>query len=190
MNKLFCVIICLVFCGGCGAVRFAPDESQKLNAYLLNKTAGAAAQIAKEKNYDSQLCALTELAAKQSEAVVAYYGKPDDAPQEIDAGLLTDDSVSQIADIAYDSAVESYSRSADNILELTIGLCGLFGGAFGIKAASFLTAVKNKSKALEEIITGNEKFKAAYPQYSELFKKSQKHQSSATKKIVTEIKTA
>ena len=192
MKKVISAVIILIVCSGCAAIKAAPDETQKLNAYLLNKTATAAAELAKKQNADEQLCELAELSAKQSEAIVAYYGKPSDAPEQVENDMLLDEQVSDIAQLAYENALagNDYRKIADNIFDVAIGLCGLFGGAIGIKAASFITIAKNKATALEEIISGNEKFKAANPQYSELFKKAQRQQSAATRQIVTEIKNA
>ncbi len=192
MKKVISVVILLIVCSGCAAIKSAPDDAQKLNAYLLDKTTSAAAELAKKQNADEQLLKLTELSAKQSRAVLAYYGAPANVPEQVENDVLLDERVGEIAELAYTnaSAGNDYRKIADNVFEIAIGLCGLFGGAFGIKAASFITVAKNKAVALEEIITGNEKFKAANPQYSELFKKSHRQQSPITKQIVTEIKTA
>ncbi len=192
MKKVISIVILVIVCSGCAAIKSAPDDAQKLNAYLLDKTTSAAAELAKKQNADEQLLKLTELSAKQSRAVLAYYGGPADAPERVQNEVLLDERVNEIAELAYAnaSAGNDYRKIADSVFDVAIGLCGLFGGAFGIKAASFITAAKNKAIALEEIINGNEKFKSANPQYSELFKKAQRQQSPSTKQIVTEIKTA
>lgn len=170
-------------------VRLAPDSSQKMNAYLLNKTTNAAADLACENDADEKLCRLTTLAAMQSEAVVEYYGKPEEVA-DVTVDQLLGEQVYSISQTAYKNANTSNKPAVavNDFLDLAIGLCGLFGGAFGIKAVAFLSAAKMKTKALEEIIQGNEKFKSAYPEYSDLFKKSQSQQSQATKGIVTGIK--
>ena len=65
---------------GCGTLRFAPSEAQKQNAWLHNRTAAIAAQTAKAENVSQVLQALTQLGEKQSQALTAYYGFPEEFP--------------------------------------------------------------------------------------------------------------
>ena len=61
---------------GCEAIRFAPSEEQKQNAWVHNRTAAIAAQTAKEEYASGKLQALTDLSRTQSKAFVAYCGLP------------------------------------------------------------------------------------------------------------------
>ena len=67
---------------------------------------------------------------------------------------------------------------------------GLVGGVYGIRIAGYLKQAREKSKALKEIVTGNELFKQLYPEQADRFKESQQKQSPATQKLVTELKTS
>jgi hypothetical protein len=95
-----------------------------------------------------------------------------------------------IAQTAYRQSIERPDvwQAADGVVELGIGLAGLFGGAYGIRAAQFLKQARDKSKALKEIIEGNELFRETNPLQASAFKEAQKDQSVETKKIVTETK--
>ncbi|MFI4910039.1 MAG: hypothetical protein ACIAQZ_00080 [Sedimentisphaeraceae bacterium JB056] len=190
MKKIFMMILMLsVLLGGCSVFKTAPDASQKTNAYLLSKTIGKVSDAACEKEGSEEICQLARLADKQTDAVLEYYGVTKDET-ELAAGQLLDARVREISQTAYENASASNTAtgSVNELLDIAIGICGLCGGAFGIKAVSFLNNAKNKAVALEEIICGNEKFKAEYPKYSELFKQSQSGQSKTTKELVTNIK--
>jgi len=76
----------------------------------------------------------------------------------------------------------------DAALELGIGICAILGGVYGTKAAKFLEEAKTKSKALKEIITGNELFKKANQTQADAFKQAHANQSPETRQIVTEMK--
>jgi hypothetical protein len=52
-----------------------------------------------------------------------------------------------------------------------------------------LRAAREKSKALKEIVAGNELFKQLWPEHADRFKEAQWKQSAATKKIVTAVRT-
>jgi len=54
-------------------------------------------------------------------------------------------------------------RVTDSVLELGIGLGGLLGGVCGTRAVRFLRDARAKSKALKEIVAGNELFKKQQP---------------------------
>jgi hypothetical protein len=84
---------------------------------------------------------------------------------------------------------------ADSAFELAIGVCALLGGVYGTRAVKFLKDARAKSKALKEIIEGNELFKkqaAAVPNDKPAvfaFKEAHKNQSPQTRQIVAETKT-
>ncbi len=77
---------------------------------------------------------------------------------------------------------------ANGFLELAIAAAGIFGGAYGIKLAVFLKQARDKSKALHEIISGNELFKTQNSSTRDAFKVIHQNQSPKTKRIVSEIK--
>ncbi|MHC4746803.1 MAG: hypothetical protein ACYS18_05715 [Planctomycetota bacterium] len=77
---------------------------------------------------------------------------------------------------------------ADNIFELAIGISALLGGIYGTRAVSFLKQARKKSKALQEIIEGNELFKKQNKTYADAFKEAQKSQSAQTRQFVAQIK--
>ena len=189
MRNIVMIMVCVVACGGCSALRLAPDDAQMANAYLLGQSTRAAANLAAGTGADDTLRRLTELSAMQSQAVAEYYGVvlPDEPNMEY---LLSEDAVLISAKAFKSAAGQTPIKAIDGILEAAIGICGVLGGAFGLKVAAFLTAAKEKSFALQEIIYANEDFKNAYPQYKDVFKQALAAQSPATKKIVTEIKGA
>ncbi len=77
---------------------------------------------------------------------------------------------------------------ADSMLELSIGICALLGGVYGTRAVRFLKDARTKSKALQEIITGNELFKRRNQSQTAAFKEAHKNQSSQTRQIVAQMK--
>ena len=78
---------------------------------------------------------------------------------------------------------------ADGLMELGIALAGLVGGVYGIRIAGYLKQAREKSRALKEIVEGNELFKQLWPEQAQRFKEAQQKQSAATKQIVTQLKT-
>ena len=77
----------------------------------------------------------------------------------------------------------------DSVLELSIGLCALLGGVYGSRAAKFLKDARVKSKALQEIVEGNELFKQNNSDAVSAFKQAHINQSAQTKQIVTAYKS-
>jgi len=69
------VVLC-VAAAGCEALRYAPGQEQKQNAWLHNRTALIAAQTAKDEDTSARLQALTGLCEVQSRAFMADYGLP------------------------------------------------------------------------------------------------------------------
>ncbi|MCK5473203.1 MAG: hypothetical protein KAI59_04165 [Planctomycetes bacterium] len=186
----FLALILLVFCSGCGNLRFAPNQTQKQNAWLHNRTTMMASQIAQSENTSEQLKALSQLSESQSRAFTSYFGLPSEFPRaETVADLLSEHNW-QLANLA---TVESAKRPdgwqlADNALELAIGIAALLGGVYGTKVAGFLQLAKTKSKALEEIVKGNELFKQENPESAPAFKAAQKNQSLLTRQIVEQAR--
>ena len=78
---------------------------------------------------------------------------------------------------------------ADSALELAIGISVLLGGVYGTRALRFLKDAQIKSKALKEIIEGNELFKKQNESSAAAFKQAQQSQSPETRQIVAEMKS-
>ncbi|MHC4293226.1 MAG: hypothetical protein ACYSTX_02940, partial [Planctomycetota bacterium] len=72
----------------------------------------------------------------------------------------------------------------DSTLEVGIGIAALLGGIYGTRAIGFLKEARDKSKALKEIIEGNEFFKKINGEQAAAFKDAHKKQSTSTRQIV------
>lgn len=183
------VVLC-IFLPGCGSLRFAPTELQKQNAWLHNRTAMVAAETAKDESSSHKLQALTKLSELQSRAFTAHYGLPKQFPRaETAEDILRDTNI----ELARTALAESAERPdvwalADSGLELAIGISALLGGVYGTRAVRFLKDARAKSKALKEIIEGNELFKKQNESSVTAFKDAQQNQSSQTRQIVAEMK--
>jgi hypothetical protein len=183
------VVLFLLLCG-CDSLRFAPGEAQKQNAWLHNRTATMAADTAKDESASRKLQALTKLSQIQSRAITSYCGLPKEFPQADTAEEILSESNWQLASMALAESDERPDawQVADSALELGIGICALLGGVYGARAVSFLKQARAKSKALQEIIAGNELFKKQNESSVAAFKQAQKLQSPQTRQIVAEVK--
>jgi len=192
MKKILVTFILTgLFLAGCETLRFAPNQAQKQNAWLHNRTAIVTAETARTENASQKLQALTNLSELQSRAFVSYYGLPEEFPAaETAEDILSQSSFNLARTALSDSADRPDTwQIADSALELGIGLCALFGGAYGAAAVRFLKQARAKSKALREIITGNELFKKQNTEYADKFKQAQKDQSPQTRQIVAQMKS-
>jgi len=187
---LACVFI-VVFLAGCDSLRFAPNEAQKQNAWLHNRTAAVTAETARAEETSEKLQALTRLGEVQSRAFTSYCGLPKEFPQAETAEDLLIESNWQLAQRALNSGVQRPDawEVADSAMELGIGICALLGGVYGTRAVRFLREAKTKSKALQEIITGNELFKKQNQAQATAFKQAHNSQSPDTRQIVARVKT-
>jgi hypothetical protein len=199
MRKILASVL-LEFCflfAGCDSLRFAPTEAQKQNAWLHNRTAAITAETAKGENASENLQTLTKLSELQSRAFVSYNGLPKEFPQAETAEDVLAQSNWQLARTALAESAERPDawQVADSALELAIGVCALLGGVYGTRAVQFLRDAQTKSKALKEIIEGNELFKkqaALLPNDKPAvlaFKEAHKDQSPETRQIVAEMKS-
>jgi hypothetical protein len=181
---------CFLF-AGCESLRFAPTEAQKQNAWLHNRTAIVTSETAKSENTSEKLQDLTKLSELQSRAFVSYYGLPEAFPQAETAEDILAQSNQQLARTALTESAERPDvwQVADSALELAIGVCALLGGVYGTRAVQFLREAQTKSKALKEIIEGNELFKKQNESSIVAFKQAQQNQSPQTRQIVAEMKT-
>jgi hypothetical protein len=190
--KRILMILTLLCClsAGCDSLRFAPTEAQKQNAWLHNRTAIMAAETAKAESASDKLQALTQLSEVQSRAFSSYYGSPQEFPQAETAEDVLAESNWQLARTALQQGADRPDawEVADSMLELVIGICALLGGVYGTRAVGFLRKAKTKSKALQEIITGNELFKKQNASSTPAFKQAHQNQSPQTRQIVAKMK--
>ena len=188
---LACACVGLVLTG-CDTLRFAPSEAQKQNAWLHNRTAIIAAQTARAENVSQVLQALTQLGEKQSRAFTAYYGLPNEFPPAETAEELLAESNWQLAETALQAGADRPDpwQVADSMLELGIGVCALLGGVYGTRAVRFLKDARSKSKALKEIIAGNETLKKQNASSAAAFKQAHSTQSPQTRQLVAQMKNA
>ncbi len=187
---IYALVVCALVCVGCQSLRFAPSEKQKQNAWLHNRTTVAAAETARDEDTSEKLKGLTELSELQSRSFVSYNGLPKEFPRAETAEDILVQSNFQLARSALDESAERPDawQVADSAFELGIGICALLGGVYGTKAVKFLNDARTKSKALKEIIDGNELFKQQNESSVTAFKDAQQNQSPETKSLVAEIK--
>ncbi len=190
--KRILMILTLLCClsAGCDSLRFAPTEAQKQNAWLHNRTAIMAAETAKVEDTSEKLQGLTQLSEVQSRAFSSHYGLPKEFPQAETAEDVLAESNWQLARTALQQGAERPDawEVADSMLELGIGICALLGGVYGTRAVGFLRQARTKSKALQEIIVGNELFKKQNESSASAFKQAHQNQSPQTRQIVAKMK--
>ncbi len=190
MTVSMVILMLLSITAGCGNLRFGPGETQKQNAYLHHRTVQSAALRARGEQSSDVLQKLTSQAAKQSDAIVAYYG----LPKELPASENVEEILSaQNAALTENARLEAGQRPdpwdvADHLLELGIALAGIVGGAFSGRMVGTLRVARRKSDALREIIRGNQLFKTENPKFTDAFKKAHQLQSEQTKHLVAMLK--
>ena len=175
---------------GCNSLRFGPGEMQKQNAYLHHRTVQSAALKAQTEPASDTLRELTSRAAKQSEAIVAYYGLPKELPASDSAEEILSEQNANLAETARLEALERPDPwdVADNLLELGLALAGVVGGVYGTRMVRTLQVARQKSQALREVVQGNQLFKTENPEFADAFKKAHQLQSEHTKHLVAELK--
>jgi len=185
-------VVFMVLLAGCGSLRFAPGEVQKQNAWLHNRTAQMAADAARTEDTSSELQGLTELCEVQSRAFTADYGLPAQFPPADTVDAILAESNQQLAGLALAEARQRPDvwDLADGVIDLGIAVAALFGGVYGVKVARFLKEARTKSKALREIIAGNEIFKRQHTNSAQAFKEAHRNQSPQTRQLVVQMKDA
>ena len=190
MKQLLVIGLLAVLClCGCEGFRYAATEAQRENAWLHSRVCAAAAETAVDESASEALCGLTDLANAQSEAFVMDYGFPQTLPAMNDVETVLSQGV-VIAQAAKQDAMRKPDvwSLADGAMELGIALAGLVGGVDGIRIAGYLKQAREKSKAIKEIVAGNELFKQLWPEQADRFKEAQRKQSPVTRQIVTQLK--
>ena len=183
--------VCIVpILSGCDSLRFAPNEAQKQNAWLHNRTAIITAEAARAEGATEKLQALTRLGEVQSRAFTSYCGLPKEFPKAETAEDVLSDSSWQLAQTAIKAGAQRPDawEVANSAIDLGIGICALLGGVYGTRAVRFLREARTKSKALQEIIAGNELFKTQTQAQAAVFKQAHDHQSSDTRQVVARVK--
>ncbi len=142
------VVACLSF--GCDNLRMAPTEPQKQIAYQAVVTARAV----ESAGTDAYSPAATQL-VDATAVSLAYTGVP--------ATPTITDYPTTLAEADHDAArrptADEIWSEADGWIDFGIALAGIFGGGAGIAATQFLVKARQKSRALREVISGNEKLK-------------------------------
>ncbi len=140
----------MVLIGGCDSLRMAPTEPQKQIAYQAVITARAV----KNEGTDPDSPAATQL-VDATQVSLAYTGVP--------ATPTITDYPTTLAQAGQDAArrptADEVWIAADGWIDLAIAIAGLFGGTAGIAATHFLVKASQKSRALREVVSGNEKLK-------------------------------
>lgn len=192
MRNMLAVIVCFCFLpvAGCDSLRFAPTQAQKQNAWLHNRTTAVTAEQARAEGASEKLQALSGLSELQSRAFVSYCGLPKEFPPAETAEEILLESNFELAGTALAQSADRPDAwdLADSGFELAIGIAALLGGVYGTRAARFLKEARAKSKALQEIIAGNELFKKEHKDDVVDFKKAHQSQSPQTRQIVTQLK--
>ena len=175
---------------GCGDLRLAPSEGQKQNAWLHNRTTEMAAEAAKAEEVSPTLQALTKLSEVQSRAFTSHYGLPKEYPPAETPDDVLGQSNWTLARMALEDSAKRPDpwQAADTALEIGIGISALVGGVYGTRAVRFLKEARAKSKALKEIIQGNEQFKQNSNGHAKAFKTAHAHQSPETRQLVAGMK--
>lgn len=184
-----CVVL---FVTGCESLRFAPNEVQKQNAWLHNRTTAITAQTARDECSSEKLQALSRLGEIQSKAFVSFFGLPKELPSAENAEDVLAESNFKLADTALQSGAARPDgwQVTDSALEFGIGIFALLGGVYGTQTVRFLKQARTKSKALQEIIASNELFKKQNESSATAFKQAHNNQSPQTRQLVAQIKTA
>lgn len=190
MKKLIVLSLVMAVVAGCGVVRLEPNETQKQNAWLHNRTAVMAAKMAQGQQVSPELEGLTRLGELQSRAIAVDYGQPKDIPAAWSVEQILAQGSFDLAETALGHVNDRLDTwdVADGLIEAGIGIAGLFGGAWAIGLVGFLRKVKIKSNALREVVVGNEIFKKQNISMTQAFKTAHKEQSSATRQLVAQLK--
>ena len=180
LSILIITILCALILSGCQEpLRFAPSEPMKQGAELTHELAKKINNEGTEPNSQA-----SQKMVQGTQIALSYMGRPKVPPDPEQF-----DTITSLAQIDAEKRPDPWDV-ADSMLELGIGICALFGGVYGTKAVGLLKQAKTKSKALKEIIAGNEVFKKQNASTATAFKQAHQSQSKETRKIVAEMKAA
>lgn len=143
------LVVAIMFCG-CENLRMAPTEPQKQIAYQAVVTA----REVEVAGTDAHSPAAQQL-ADATEVSLAYTGLPADP-------VITDYPTT-LTEAGHDAArrptPDEIWSEADGWIDLGIAVLGIFGGGAGIAVTQFLVKARQKSRALREVVAGNERLK-------------------------------
>lgn len=182
---LAAMIALALFAGGCDTLRFAPSEAQKKISYDTYLAAQAVNAQGTEPKSEA-----AEKLVTGTGTMLTYTGLPKD-PVITDYKTTAEQAQK---DASGRPTIEDVSKAADGWLELGIGIAGLFSGGVALKAAGWLQQLRDKARALKEVVTANETLKqylesADYHDALTIFKRAQAGtQSPTTSQIVYELR--
>jgi len=177
---LFCAVLSF-FAFGCEETfRLAPTEAIKQS----NELTFELAKKIDEQGTDAKSPASQKM-VQGTLVSLNYSGRPKEPPDP-----------EQFDTIVQQGQVDAQERPdawqiADSALELGIGIAALFGGVAGMKGVKLLSEARAKSKALKQIIEGNELFKVTADEKAKKeFAEAQNAKQTLveTKKIVADVK--
>jgi len=193
MKRTIILLAAVLLTAGCvDPLRWEPSEAEKQNVYLHLKTNEAAAIAASQQKAAAPLPELTAAAAQQSAAVLAYYGLPKKLPPTETVDELLSEANRKVTKDATKIAAERPDPwlLADGLLEAAIGIGGIIGGIGGAKVVKKLKTTREKTKALREVVQGNELYLRIHPDAAAEFKEVQgKVQSRTSAEAVRDVKS-
>ncbi len=170
------MLLAVLLLGGCEEpLRLAPSQAQKQTAFLTADIAKAV-----EQNGTDPASPASKKLVQGTRAMAIYMGTPK-VPADPDEFETV---VSQAEQQAYERP--DPWKIADNLLELGIGVAAIVGGGTGTIVVNRLRKLRQKSKALKEVVMGNELLK----ENGGDFKKAHRAQSPKTKTIIAEIRAS
>jgi hypothetical protein len=190
VKRLIVVISLVALAAGCDSLRLAPTEAQKRSAWSHMQTTRVTSQTAGQEKCSPKVRGLASLGAREAEAFAAYYGMPSQLPPGATVEEVLAEANWQGADEALRDSQQRPDAwaMADGVFEFGAGLAGLFGGVYGARVLRFVNEARTKSKALKEVVEGNELFKKRNPSIASDFKESHSSQSQETRQIVAALK--
>ena len=170
---------------GCNSFRLAPSEPQKQAAYQALLDARTADSVGADPR-----SVLTGRLVQGTGAALSYAGMPK-SPEIEDysttvAQAQADATRRPTAGDAFDAAEKGLSLAAE--LAILFGAGGI--GVGGKKVIEWIALARQKSKALGEIVQGNELFMATNPASTDAFKSAQGGQSDGTQIAVAAARKA
>lgn len=201
---LFLALCFLIGVTGCQAIRPAPTEAQKQNAWLLKNEARQASNLAIQEGTSANLQALASATADDSENVTMYFGAPKNPLPAATVGDITSDAAEANreqtkTDAAHKVGPAEIAAAADEGLTrleavlLALGIGGTGSGLWITRLRNALKAAAGNAEvnqvALAQVVRNNEKFLAtATAEAKDGFLDAQGKQNAATKHLVTEIR--
>ena len=155
MSRTYLTLCILLFAffllTGCNGLRFAPTESQKQIAFTTHQAARTAADLGLEPG-----CVAAKQLVSGTAASLAYSGmpaSPEIADYDATASAAAADATRRpTADDVFEAAEGGLSLAAE--LALLFGAGGV--GLGGKKLIDWIALAQKKSKALKEVVQGNE----------------------------------